>query len=125
MTYCCVHVCRCVSIGRGLAILLLVIKAVLKGKWMVLSCEEVRQGDFGLRFIQKKSVCVVSVNGKVSGKREIGHTCNHLIDIAQNETVENNFISYVDLKLPWSSFILCTEYVLQGIKLNICRQWIF
>lgn len=32
--------------------------------------------------LYRRNQSVVSVNGKVSGKREIGHTCNHLTAIA-------------------------------------------
>lgn len=71
----CVHGCHCTSIGRGCAIWLLFIKAKLKTKWMVLSCEVVH---FWAPFTQKQSVCLVSVNGNVSGERQIGHTCNLL-----------------------------------------------
>lgn len=59
------------------------------------------RGAVGLRPVQKRWGCLVSANGKVSAGGEMGHPCDPLAVVAQNETVEGNVLRSVDVNPPW------------------------
>jgi len=79
---------------------------------MALSCERMRWWDFWLPVVEKPSVCAVSVDRRVSGKREVGHTCDRLAGVAQGETGERNFLG----DGAGACFIPCPENVSQCLR---------